>query len=208
MSLITLNTLVRAFGDGSAQDIQSANIAMRGAKFRGADSIKDLILSMLTFGIYSFVKSSIIEQKRATIEVALQELRTQMEMDPGEQAYSVEVDGKTLDITQEYDSGVPSLKLYLDGHEFCKIDELDFRRFGILVDAQIWTPSSTAVDLVNRTIGDNLERLRSPDGFASTQGSRVYLDDEDIFAGEKFDKDATTEWCLVRRDSGIYDLAT
>ncbi|MFM0514906.1 hypothetical protein [Paraburkholderia sp. RL17-373-BIF-A] len=104
MSLITENTLRRAFSDDGIRKGTlhgSSAIAMHGAEFSSPGGIKDLIFSMLTFGIYVGVKSAMMERKREAVERALQDLKAGLSSrNPGVDVVAIQVEGKTLEVRE------------------------------------------------------------------------------------------------------------
>ncbi|MFM0515442.1 hypothetical protein [Paraburkholderia sp. RL17-373-BIF-A] len=196
-SLITGSTIARAFGGG----IKSANVAMRGATFGNAGGAKDLILSMLTFGIYALVKSSAMEKKGAAVEKALVDLYSYMENHPHDKSISACVDGKWLSIN-EYNG---SLEFYFDGRQCAVPCDLNFRQLKLVLEEAVKSTEMyrEIVGDINDAISDEatLERLMSENGLDSVMGSRICL-------GEDFSKDANVEWCLLPRGDNTYDLMT
>ncbi|MFM0514916.1 hypothetical protein [Paraburkholderia sp. RL17-373-BIF-A] len=74
------------------------------------------MLSILTFGIYAFAKSSQMNQKRTALEGVVKDLHQQMTNYPDATTISVEVDGKKLTIEEQSDVGDDrALKIRLDG---------------------------------------------------------------------------------------------
>ncbi|MFM0515610.1 hypothetical protein, partial [Paraburkholderia sp. RL17-373-BIF-A] len=60
---------------------------------------------------------------------------------------------------------------------------------------------------INEVISKNIEPLNM--GFDSSMGVRVFLHDgRDMVTYERFGEDVDAEWCLLRRDNGIYDVVT
>ncbi|MFM0514914.1 hypothetical protein [Paraburkholderia sp. RL17-373-BIF-A] len=116
MSVVTSATIKRAFvGDDYAASIPKSNVVMDGAKYGNAGGFGDFLLSILTFGIYAFSKSNKMDQKRAVVEAAVRELHQQIKDNPDVNLISVNVDGKTLTISEFRLTGNTNLKITLDG---------------------------------------------------------------------------------------------
>ncbi|MFM0515398.1 PH domain-containing protein [Paraburkholderia sp. RL17-373-BIF-A] len=213
-SLVTRNTISRAFSLDMREGISSANVAARGGAFGSAGGAKDLILSMLTLGIYSFVKSSIIDQKRAALEEALKQLCEKIAAHPAANSHTVEVDGKTIEFKQDLWLGmnVVNISLVEKGHrsELGNVTGESLWSFKTILASQlgmdISSPHTGSKDVRN-AIADNLDRLASVNGFESRAGSKVFFSERrDFVSLETFGDNADAEWCLLRREHGVYDL--
>ncbi|MFM0515264.1 hypothetical protein, partial [Paraburkholderia sp. RL17-373-BIF-A] len=130
MSMVTSSTLKRAFvGDGYDVSNPKSNMAMDGATYGNAGGFKDLLFSILTFGIYSFVKSGKMDQKRAAIEVAIRDLHQQIESKARVGHVSVKVDGKMLSISEVSFAGNIDLHIMFDDEKVGVIQNTDLKSF-------------------------------------------------------------------------------
>ncbi|MFM0515286.1 hypothetical protein [Paraburkholderia sp. RL17-373-BIF-A] len=70
-------------------------MVMGVAKYGNAGG-KDLLLSVLAFGVYAFVKSSKMDQKRTAIDAAIRDLISGSNTIWAQTVFSVEADGQML----------------------------------------------------------------------------------------------------------------
>ncbi|MFM0515384.1 hypothetical protein [Paraburkholderia sp. RL17-373-BIF-A] len=124
MPVVTTNTFSRVFNTFGLHDEKTgfADMVMRGAKFGNAGGAGDLVLSILTFGIYALVKSHKMDLKKAAVEETLKLLREQIQANPGADSVSVQVDGQELTVSYKLHAGLNRLKITLGAHEFEPID--------------------------------------------------------------------------------------
>ncbi|MBC8643011.1 hypothetical protein IAG25_40460 [Caballeronia sp. EK] len=123
MSLVTGRTIVRALSgiqNAETRDVsRSSHMAKRGASYADAGGIRDLLLSMLTFGIYGLVKAVNIDKKGAAIDQALKDLWHEMAKKAPEQFQEVElqIGDKRLTIAEVRNlaGGDFDLKVSFDG---------------------------------------------------------------------------------------------
>ncbi|MFM0515490.1 hypothetical protein [Paraburkholderia sp. RL17-373-BIF-A] len=113
-----------------------SNMVMDGAKYGNAGGVGDLLLSILTFGIYAFAKSSKMDQKRAAVEAAIRELNQQIPV-KGATIISTKVDGKVLVISEISIGGTPALKVAFGGRNVGIIQNTNLASFKEHLEAEI-----------------------------------------------------------------------
>ncbi|MFM0515293.1 hypothetical protein [Paraburkholderia sp. RL17-373-BIF-A] len=126
MSIVTTNTFSRVFNTAGLHNRATgfADMVMQGAKFGNAGGAGDLVLSILTFGIYALVKSHQMDLKKAAVDDALRSLREKIQANPDADSVSVDVDGQGLTVSQERHEGRDCLKITLGGHELEPVDDV------------------------------------------------------------------------------------
>ncbi|MFM0515189.1 hypothetical protein [Paraburkholderia sp. RL17-373-BIF-A] len=132
-NLITRNTFSRIFENypkkNDSEDIASSEFVARGMNSGGVGDIKDLLLSLLTFGIYCFIKTDLLEKKKAAIEQALIDVHSKLNKFPDENV-SVEVDGNILRIEQrDLENGSSSLCVLFNNNHIKTIEGLTLSQF-------------------------------------------------------------------------------
>ncbi|MFM0515472.1 hypothetical protein [Paraburkholderia sp. RL17-373-BIF-A] len=107
---VTGSTIHRALSSDSAGCID------RAGNYGNPGGLKDLILSMLTFGIYAIVKTSKMEQKREAIEEVVRDLTAKLTMasTTGASSIATKVEGKDL-LIEEKTGKSPYLDVYYGG---------------------------------------------------------------------------------------------
>ncbi|MFM0515337.1 hypothetical protein [Paraburkholderia sp. RL17-373-BIF-A] len=109
----------------------SGNLAVEGAKYGGYGGAGDLILSILTFGIYALVKSNKADEKRAVLELAMTDLHRNIES-KGAAQRSVEVvtDGKLLKVSEAGCASGTSLCIEFGGELVAELEGISLVELG------------------------------------------------------------------------------
>ncbi|MBC8643010.1 hypothetical protein IAG25_40450 [Caballeronia sp. EK] len=112
-----MNTLSRAFGDSSLHydRLTTRRIAAEGSHFGSAGGVKDLILSMLTFGIYGFVKAAEMQKKHDAISRLVVNLYRQAESNLNETTIFTRVDGEELVVSDDSVRDQPQITIRFQG---------------------------------------------------------------------------------------------
>ncbi|MFM0515131.1 hypothetical protein [Paraburkholderia sp. RL17-373-BIF-A] len=127
---ITSSTISRAFLNGSfVGGADSCNgMVAKSASYGNPNGIREIILSIVTVGIYSLVKASEMERKAREMEQAIKDLNRQIGENPDCYYAKVCVDGKSLEIEESYSShtGRAYLCIYLDSREVGRLENTNF----------------------------------------------------------------------------------
>ncbi|MFM0515284.1 hypothetical protein, partial [Paraburkholderia sp. RL17-373-BIF-A] len=205
-STITRNTLARAFSG----DVRITNIPLSGARFGGAGGIKDLIFSMLTFGIYAIVKSSAMEQKQAAVKQVMKDIYTQIDLYPDANSFSVQIGDKKMEINKINYIDPPFLQICFD-NQIVDVVECGVQEFRRIIAEQLGDDVVMRKE-VDYAVSNIVEQANSEDGFVSEAGSTVYFENGmDMISLEEFGEEQGKEWCLLRRvgdSDNLYDLIT
>ncbi|MFM0514979.1 PIN domain-containing protein [Paraburkholderia sp. RL17-373-BIF-A] len=107
-----------------------------GASYGNVGGAGDLLLSIITFGIYALAKSSKIDQKRAAVEAAIRQLNQQIPTNGS--IIFTRVEGKVLSISENpnKDGGTDLLIAY-DGKNVGLIQNTKFAAFKEQLEAEI-----------------------------------------------------------------------
>ncbi|MFM0515176.1 hypothetical protein [Paraburkholderia sp. RL17-373-BIF-A] len=135
---VTVNTLRRAFTHQSSFGNQHTtnvlpigvhNMAVSAGRYGNVGGIGDLLLSMLTFGIYSLVKLHKMDQKKAAVEQAIKDIHQTIEQNPNENTISVEVEGKRLSVSQYTAYGSDMVSIRFDENQVITIRDANLATF-------------------------------------------------------------------------------
>ncbi|MBC8643050.1 hypothetical protein IAG25_40790 [Caballeronia sp. EK] len=142
MTSVTNRTVARALsGIESGNSSRNPTIILQGKNFgnKGWGVVKDIILSMITFGIYAVVKNSKMDQKSTDLEAVVRELHQQMTL-MGDQQTAVGVslkDGRTLSVIESEVAQEKNLTIFLGGTQCVRIDGMTIKEFQIHIDKEV-----------------------------------------------------------------------
>ncbi|MFM0515188.1 hypothetical protein [Paraburkholderia sp. RL17-373-BIF-A] len=113
-----------------------SNMVKDGASYGNVGGARDLLLSIITFGIYALAKSSKMDQKRAAVEAAIIGLSNQLPTD-GPIIFT-RVEGKVLSITENINKdGGTDLVIAYHGKNVGLIQNTKFTAFKEQLEAEI-----------------------------------------------------------------------
>ncbi|MBC8642791.1 hypothetical protein IAG25_39035 [Caballeronia sp. EK] len=152
-TLITPRVLTKAFAPERKTDIHRTNqsgmllyarapaagdIVRRGSGFSKPVGLKDLILSVLTFGIYCWVKLATQERRAEELKALISALHVKAKAcQPGDEFIEEDVGGKTLKIHSLGYQGLPLLRVSYDGVDFLRIEGVTISDFGSIMFDEI-----------------------------------------------------------------------
>ncbi|MBC8643059.1 hypothetical protein IAG25_40860 [Caballeronia sp. EK] len=140
MTSVTNRTIARAVsGIENLEDWQSPNMILHGKNFgnKGWGVVKDIVLSMITFGIYAAVKSSRMDEKSADLEAGLRGLQKMID-NMGERQNDVQVVLKgNIPLRLEESASGEDLKIYLGTIECVTINGMTIKDFKKHLDREI-----------------------------------------------------------------------